>query len=96
LQRPVSHNRWIFGDLASKQAGEQANANLVSLASRPITSDGRVQAASILEARNKGQQYINQGNATDNQMIRNTMEVAWQQEKENRNNSNVIANSNMK
>lgn len=83
LQDISESHRSIYGDYKSKIEGEKAAAQLRNLASKPITSDGALQQQMMLEAQIKGQEYINQGNAKDDAMIRQTSEVAWQQEKEN-------------
>lgn len=84
LQDVSESHRSIYGDYRSKIEGEKAAAQLRNLASKSITSDGALQQQMMLEAQIKGQEYINQGNAKDDAMIRQTSEVAWQQEKENR------------
>jgi hypothetical protein len=53
------------------------------MAANPMTSDGALQQQMMMEAQIKGQEYIDQGNAKDEAMIRQTREVALQQEKEN-------------
>lgn len=94
LQDPVEHHRAVFGNFRAKAEGEKAAASLKSIASRPITSDGSLQTAAMLEAQNKGQQYIDAGNKADDEMIRNTMEASWQQEKENKNYAHNVAMQN--
>ena len=83
LQDISESHRSVFGDYRSQVQGERAAAQLRHLASQPLTSDGALQQKMMLEAQMKGQEYIEQGNVKDDAMIRQTREVAWQQEKEN-------------
>ena len=83
LQDISESHRSVFGDYRSQVQGEKAAAQLRQLASKPLTSDGALQQQMMLEAQIKGQEYIEQGNVKDDAMIRQTREVAWQQEKEN-------------
>ena len=96
LQDPVEHHRAIYGNLRAQQEGQQAAAQLRSQASRPLTSDGALQTASQMEAQIKGQQYIDAGNKADDEMIRQTSEKAWEQEKENKNIRHEVAMENRK
>lgn len=83
LQDVSESHRSIYGDYRSKIEGEKAAAKLRNMASKPLTSDGALQQQMMMEAQIKGQEYIDQGNAKDDALIRQTKEVAWQQEKEN-------------
>ena len=83
LQDVSESHRSIYGDYRAQVQGEKAAAQLRKAASQPLTSDGALQAQMMMEAQIKGQEYIDQGNAQDEAMIKQTREVAWQQEKEN-------------
>lgn len=94
LQDPYSLHRYIYGNYRAKAEGEQAAAQLMSLAYRPLTSDGALQTAAQFEAKNKGQQYIDAGNKADDATIRENQEKSWLQEKDNIYNSWKIAMEN--
>ena len=79
LQDVVEIHRPVYGDYRAQIQGEQASAKLRNMASRPLTSDGALQQQMMLDAQIKGQEYIDQGNAKDDAMRRQTQEVAWQQ-----------------
>jgi hypothetical protein len=83
LQDVSESHRSIYGDYRAQVQGEKAAAQLRKAASQPLTSDGALQSQMMMEAQIKGQEYIDQGNAQDEAMIKQTREVAWQQEKEN-------------
>ena len=83
LQDVTESHRSVYGDYRSKIQGEKAAAQLRSLASKPLTSDGAIQQKMMMDAQIKGQEYIDAGNAKDDAMVRQTGEVAWQQNKEN-------------
>ena len=83
LQDVSESHRSVYGDYRSKIQGEKAAAQLRNMASKPLISDGSSQQQMMMEAQIKGQEYIDQGNAKDDAMTRQTGEVAWQQEKEN-------------
>lgn len=83
LQDVSESHRSIYGDYRAQVQGEKAAAQLRNMASKPLTSDGALQQQMMMDAQIKGQQYIDQGNAQDEAMIKQTREVAWQQEKEN-------------
>ena len=83
LQDVSESHRAVYGDYRAQIQGEKAAAQLRNMASKPLTSDGALQSQMMMDAQIKGQQYIDQGNAQDEAMIKQTREVAWQQEKEN-------------
>lgn len=83
LQDVSESHRAVYGDYRAQVQGEKAAAQLRNMASKPLTSDGALQQQMMMDAQIKGQQYIDQGNAQDEAMIKQTREVAWQQEKEN-------------
>ena len=83
LQDVTESHRSVYGDYRSKIQGEKAAAQLRSLASKPLTSDGAIQQKMMMDAQIKGQDYIDAGNTKDDAMMRQTGEVAWQQNKEN-------------
>lgn len=96
LQNPVEHYRTVYGDYRAQKQGEQAAAQLRQTVSQPLTSDGAVQTNAMLTAQLKGQEFINEGNAQDDNLIKQTREIAWQQEKENRNLRHAVAEENRK
>ena len=83
LQDVSESHRSVYGDYRAQVEGEKAAAKLRNMAANPMTSDGALQQQMMMDAQIKGQEYIDQGNAKDDAMIRQTREVAWQQEKEN-------------
>lgn len=94
LQDVSESHRAIYGDYRAQVQGEQAAAKLRNMASKPMTSDGALQQQMMLDAQIKGQEYIDQGNAKDDAMIKQTREVAWQQEKENQQQRQAVAMQN--
>lgn len=91
LKNPFEVHRTVHSDLDAEMQGQRAEAQLTSMASRPLTSDGSLQTAAQLEAKNKGQQYVIQGKEKSNDVYRQTEELAWQQEKENALNRHTTA-----
>lgn len=94
LQDVSESHRSVYGDYRAKVEGEKAAAQLRNMASRPITSDSSLQQQMMMEAQMKGQEYIDKGRAQDEAMIRQTQEVAWQQEKENQQQRQAAAMAN--
>ena len=94
LQDISESHRSVYGDYRAQVEGEKAAAKLRNMASRPLTADGALQQQMMLDAQIKGQEYIDQGNAKDDAMIRQTHEVAWQQEKENQQQRQAVAMQN--
>ena len=94
LQDVSESHRSVYGDYRSQIQGEKAAAQLRNMASKPLTSDGALQQQMMMEAQIKGQEYIDQGNAKDDAMRRQTQEVAWQQEKENQQQRMAVAMQN--
>lgn len=94
LQDVSESHRAIYGDYRAQVQGEKAAAQLRNMASKPLTSDGALQSQMMMEAQLKGQQYIDQGNAQDEAMIKQTREGAWQQEKENQQQRQAAAMAN--
>lgn len=94
LQDVSESHRSIYGDYRAQVQGEKVAAQLRNMASKPLTSDGALQSQMMMEAQLKGQQYIDQGNAQDEAMIKQTREVAWQQEKENQQQRQAVAMQN--
>ena len=83
LKDPFEVHRYTRSDLDAEMQGERDYANLRKLASRPITSDGSLQAATQLQAEVQGQEARTAGKEKSNQVQRQYDELAWQQEKEN-------------
>lgn len=94
LQDVSESHRSVYGDYRAQIQGEKAAAQLRNMASKPLTSDGALQQQMMMEAQIKGQEYIDQGNAKDDAMRRQTQEVAWQQEKENQQQRMAVAMQN--
>ena len=86
--------RYITGDLATKQAYYNRAAQLESLAGRPRTADASLQLAGELEAANKGNELRAEGDLADNEMIRKTAEQAWQTEADNMARRSEVSNKN--
>lgn len=87
-------NRYIVGDLATKQAYYNRASQLESFAAKPRTADASLQLAGELEAANKGNELRAEGDLADNEMIRKTSEQAWQVEADNIARRNEVANKN--
>lgn len=94
LQDVSESHRSIYGDYRAQMQGEQSAAQLRNMASKPLTSDGALQQQMIMDAQIKGQELINQGNVQNEALIRQTQEVAWQQEKENQQQRQAVAMQN--
>lgn len=94
LQDVSESHRSVYGNYRSQVEGEKQAAQLRNMASKPLTSDGALQQQMMMEAQIKGNEYINQGNAQDEAMIKQTREVAWQQEKENQQQRQAVAMQN--
>ncbi len=94
LQDISENHRSVYGDYRAQVEGEKAAAKLRNAASQPLTADGALQQQMMMEAQIKGQEYIDQGNAKDEAMIKQTREVAWQQEKENAQQRQAVAMQN--
>lgn len=94
LQDVSESHRSVYGNYRARMQGEKAAASLRNMASKPLTSDGALQQQMMLDAQIKGQQYIDQGNAQDEALIKQTRETAWQQEKENQQQRQAVAMQN--
>lgn len=94
LQDPFEVHRSVQSNLDAEMQGQSNAAKLNSMASRPLTSDGSLQTATQLEAQAKGQEFINQGKAKSNEALRESSELAWQQEKENARDRHNVAQQN--
>lgn len=94
LQDPFQVHRSVKSDLDAEMQGQSNAAKLSSMASRPLTSDGNLQTATMLEAQAKGQEFINQGKAKSNEAMKESSELAWQQEKENARDGHNVAQQN--
>ena len=94
LQTTSESNRSVYGDYNALQQGEKSAAELRKMVSKPLTSDGSLQQDARLKAEIEAQKSIAQGLEADNQRIRQTQEIAWQQEKENQLQRNAVANAN--
>lgn len=94
LQDVSESHRNIYGDYRAQVEGEQSAAQLRNMASKPLISDGALQQQMMMDAQIKGQEFINQGNAQDEAMIKQTRESAWQQEKENQQQRQAVAMQN--
>ncbi len=94
LQDVSESHRSVYGNYRAQIEGEKAAAKLRNMAANPMTSDGALQQQLMLDAQIKGQEYIDQGRAQDEAMIKQTREVAWQQEKENQQQRQAVAMQN--
>ena len=94
LQDVSESHRSVYGNYRAQVEGEKAAAKLRNMAANPMTSDGALQQQLMLDAQIKGQEYIDQGRAQDEAMIKQTREVAWQQEKENQQQRQAVAMQN--
>ena len=94
LKDPVEHHHAIYGDYLSKVQGEQNAGNLLNAASKPISSDMAQTHAAQLQSQIAANDAITQGNAADNAKRQQTSEIAWQQEKENKNIRHDVAMEN--
>lgn len=94
LYDPNEHYRSITGDLKAIMNGQKRAAAIMHTAATPKTSDSSLYLASLLEAQNLGQQYINEGLQTDDAAVKKSQEDSWQQEKENKNSRYNIAMKN--
>jgi hypothetical protein len=94
LQTVSESHRPIYGDYNALQQGEQSAASLRNMVNQPLTADGALQQDAKLKAEIEAQKSIAQGLEADNQRIRQTQEIAWQQEKENQLQRDAIANAN--
>lgn len=86
--------RYITGDLATKQGYYNRASQLQSLAGKSRTADASLQLAGELEAANKGNELKAQGDLADNEMIRKTSDQAWQAEADNLARRTEVANRN--
>lgn len=91
---PVEHHRSVYGNLRALAEGRRQAAELTSKAANPVTSDGNLHTAAQFEAYDKARQFILQGWQSDDETMRKMSELAWQQEKENRENRYNIAMKN--
>lgn len=91
LKDPFEVHRTVKSDLDAEMQGQRTYANLRSLATKPLTSQGEQQTATQLETQLKGQNAIRLGNEQSNKELRTSFESAWQQEKENSNNRHETA-----
>lgn len=94
LYDPVEHHRSVYGNLRAIVEGNRQAAEIMSQASRPLTSDGSLQTAAQQDAYNRARQYVMQGWQSDDETMRKMSELAWQQEKENKENRYNIAMKN--
>lgn len=86
--------KYVVGDLPTKQAFYGKAAQLENLASKPRTSDASLQLAGQLEANNRGNEIRLQGDLQDNNMIKTTRDQAWQIEADNIARRSAVANKN--
>lgn len=94
LYDPQEDHRYIQSDLDAEMNSQQAAAQLVRIASHPITSDGNLQSMLQLEAAAKGNEAITAGRQQSNQRLREMQEQAWQQEVANHTNRHNVAMQN--
>lgn len=80
LHNPIERTRWLHGDLNAIQNANNQAGQLNHMASRPLTSDGSLQTAAMLQANKQGNQYKLQGAVQDTQAISDSKEKVWTQE----------------
>lgn len=85
LRDPVEHLHSVYGDYFARVQGLQNAGNILSTASKPVTSDAAHAQASMLQGQISANDAIAQNNQLYNQKVDQTSEVAWQQGKENKN-----------
>lgn len=81
--KPLQFHRYIISNLDSEMQGSKAAARLYRGVKNPITSDASQYQAAVLEAIDKGNQFINQGKAISNDQLEKSSELSLQQNKEN-------------
>lgn len=86
--------RYIHGNLRAINEGQQAAGQLNSLMQQPFTSDANSSAARAFAGFNKARDYVGQGLKSDEQIVRETIEKRWQQDKENLLRNHEITNQN--
>ena len=79
LKNPFTLNRYVQGDLRAIERGQNSAGQLYHLAQRPQTSDGALQSAIQLDSAVKGQQFINEGLATDDAARKQSEALNWEQ-----------------
>ena len=94
LQTPLVDNVYIQTDLRAENEGNQQKAELMSAASRPMTSDAVRQMALIKDAYAQGQKYADAGMKASDQMLRTTMAADLAQRKENHKQEHLVGESN--
>lgn len=94
LQDPFQVHRTVKSDLDAEAWGQRAAAQMNNLTSNMQTSDFNAYQAARLEGATKGLDYIIQGNEKSNQAMKDSQELAWQQEKENAKSRHDIAQQN--
>lgn len=86
--------RQIYGDYIAQQQAQREAGRLINRS--PLTSNAQIQSAVDLEAIDRGNRIIEQGNYKDAQMYWNTSEKAFLQGKENNLGWQNAANANYK
>lgn len=78
LENPFTYSRYIQSDLDEEQRGKRSKAELLHLASRPLTSDGALYAAMQSDAAIKGLEFENSSMAKSNLVAQQSAELARQ------------------
>lgn len=94
LENPFTYSRYIQSDLDEEQRGKRSKAELLHLASRPLTSDGALYAAMQGDAAIKGLEFENSSMAKSNLVAQQSSELARQATLESAKNIHQAAENN--
>ena len=95
LENPFEVNRYVIGDLNAIQRGQQSYADMMRQASKPMFTDPSLQAAQMLQANVNGIEARNAGLREDDQAMKQSSELAFQQQVQNKQNIHETAEQNM-
>lgn len=95
LENPFEVNRYVTGDLNAIQRGQQSYADMMRQASKPMFTDPSLQAAQMLQANVNGIEARNTGLREDDQAMKQSSELAFQQQVQNKQNIHETAERNM-
>lgn len=95
LENPFEVNRYVTGDLNAIQRGQQSYADMMRQASKSMFTDPSLQAAQMLQANVNGIEARNAGLREDDQAMKQSSELAFQQQIQNKQNVHETAERNM-
>lgn len=72
-----NNTKYLEGDFDSLMGRQQAAGQLMHLADQPLTSDGNVQKSAYIDSVVKALDYIRQGNAANNQVLKKSKDEIW-------------------